>query len=204
MKSSSGPNIPTWLPCSTILRFFTRTSADIRKRRKRICVLWPFERKRIRPRTPTLHSQSAISPWSIIRGAITRERRNSTALHLRAVRKPPIILLRITRSLLLITPICCDRSARRAKRTNSKRARAKSGAHKIGGDYFILRVQNGSRNVIGPFFSRSRGGMADAYGSEPYGETRGGSNPLVSNSSDFVCTFAEYLSTFAERLNKVE
>src|SRR5436190_15966913 len=29
--------------------------------------------------------------------------------------------------------------------------------------------------------SRSRGGMADAYGSGPYGETRGGSTPLVSN-----------------------
>src|SRR4051812_18048756 len=29
---------------------------------------------------------------------------------------------------------------------------------------------------------RSRGEMADAYGSGPYGETHGGSTPLVSNS----------------------
>jgi predicted metalloprotease len=30
--------------------------------------------------------------------------------------------------------------------------------------------------------ARSRGGMADAYGSGPYGETRGGSTPLVSKA----------------------
>ena len=38
------------------------------------------------------------------------------------------------------------------------------------------------------------GGMADAYGSGLYGETRGGSTPLVSILLFELCTFAKYLS----------
>ena len=44
----------------------------------------------------------------------------------------------------------------------------------------------------------SRGGMADAYGSGPYGETRGGSTPLVSSALVRLSTFTEYLCTFTK------
>ena len=46
--------------------------------------------------------------------------------------------------------------------------------------------------------------LADAYGSGPYGATRGGSSPLVSNFLDDLSTFAEYLSTFEKNANQRE
>lgn len=69
----------------------------------------------------------------------------------------------------------------------------------IGGqpDSGIAACDRGGRGQLtGRSAQRSRGGMADAYGSGPYGATRGGSTPLVSSACPFFCTFAEYLSTF--------
>lgn len=51
---------------------------------------------------------------------------------------------------------------------------------------------------------RSRGGMADAYGSGPYGETRGGSTPLVSRRRHILYSFTEYLSIFANKRNQAK
>src|SRR5437762_14286823 len=44
----------------------------------------------------------------------------------------------------------------------------------------VLHALTNPRSNIISTSHRSRGGMADAYGSGPYGETRGGSTPLVS------------------------
>src|SRR4030095_7716026 len=54
-------------------------------------------------------------------------------------------------------------------------------------DRTIAACGRGARGQFtGRSARRSRGGMADAYGSEPYGATRGGSTPLVSRTLPFV------------------
>ena len=64
-------------------------------------------------------------------------------------------------------------------------------------DHGIAACGRGGRGQLtGPQAQRSRGGMADAYGSGPYGATRGGSTPLVSRALRPSCSLVEYLSTF--------
>src|SRR6266568_7365776 len=68
---------------------------------------------------------------------------------------------------------------------------------------FRLARAKWPRNLIGRIFRAHVAELADAYGSGPYGATRGGSSPLVSISSvTCLCPFTEYLSHLTGRCNQ--
>src|SRR3984893_246367 len=81
---------------------------------------------------PSTHPDIAQSKCnlavSFIRAAITPKPRSFIARHSRVGKKLLTIRRKITRSLLPITRIYCDRLGKRARRTNSKCARARNDA----------------------------------------------------------------------------
>src|SRR5438445_10049210 len=159
---------------------------------------WLSARNCIRPRTPTLPNQDATWRSCIIHAAITRKRLSFIALRLRLGRRRTKNPRKIMRLWCRITPTFCVLLARYAKRTNWKfvhardsradltRHRSLPSYHRIDTVCFTLRLA-GACALYGPLPFARVAESADAYGSGPYGETRGGSSPLASKL--LACAF---------------
>src|SRR5207245_8369838 len=155
---------------------------------------WLSARNCIRPRTPTLPNQDATWPSCIIHAAITRKRLSFIALRLRLGRRRTKNPRKIMRLWCRITPTFCVLLARYAKRTNwkfvhARGARANLTRHRLPPSYHRIEITGsilqpaGRLRIVVPLSFARVAELADAYGSGPYGETRGGSSPLASNSA---------------------
>src|SRR6266699_3756380 len=152
---------------------------------------WLSARNCIRPRTPTLPNQNATWRSCIIHAAITRKRLSFIALRLRLGRRRMKSPRRIMRLWCRITPTFCVLLARYAKRTNwkfvhARGARANLTRNRLPPSYHRIEITGsilqpaGRLRIVVPLSFARVAELADAYGSGPYGETRGGSSPLAS------------------------
>src|SRR5947207_228364 len=147
----------------------------LRRRNRFISARSLFARKYFLPGTPTSPNRNAISRSFIIRGAITSGLQNFIALHSKLGRKRRPSRQRNTKSWRRTTPIFSVHSVRPVKRTRSKTGPARNDAVDCG----CAGCADKSASLR-QFFRAHVAELADAYGSGPYGATRGGSSPLVS------------------------
>src|SRR3954453_19611115 len=146
--------------------------------------------KRYFPSIPQISpNRSAILQSFTIHGGITNELQNFIAIRFTHGKQRWLSHQKNTKLWPRITPTFFVRSVKRVKPLPWKAGRAKNVAVNCG------CTGCADKSAFLPDFRAHVAELADAYGSGPYGATRGGSSPLVSNFLASSCPFAEYLST---------